>query len=65
MSIFVDAVSVVVIALLASFVVYLFSLRRLPTAHGPDIPLYDRFGRERGSQPPAAAESPRPPEPDR
>ena len=38
-------VSVLVVGLLASFVAYLVSLRRLPTARRTDIRVFDRLGR--------------------
>lgn len=39
------AVSVLVVVLLVTFVGYLSSLRRLPTARRAEIRVFDRFGR--------------------
>ncbi len=44
MSIFAWTVTAVVVLLLLSFVGYLVSLRRLPTAERTDVRIYDRFG---------------------
>jgi hypothetical protein len=39
------AISVLVVALLVTFVGYLVSLRRLPTARRAEVRVFDRFGR--------------------
>ena len=41
-------ISVVVVAILACFLVYIVGLRALPTDKRPTTPVYDRLGREIG-----------------
>ena len=41
-------ITLVVVAVLAAFVVYLLGLRRLPLGERPRTAVYDRFGRQIG-----------------
>jgi hypothetical protein len=41
-------ITVVVLAILAAFVLYLFGLTRLPLGERPRTAVYDRFGRQMG-----------------